>query len=125
MAKSRFQINPATVFLYVYVVISQVVNGLYQAAGTQPPPILALLVPIGFFWAVAGWLQHDADSRGLRWVLDLGLLLYVAGVILMPYYLIKTRGWRGVAVLLGFAGVYLGSTIVGIVVYVLFGRFPE
>lgn len=124
MGKRPFQIDAPTAFLYAYVVLTQVVGGVYQAADVQPPAALIILGPIGFFWAVATWLQHDATSRGLRWVLDLGLILYVAGVFVLPYYLIKTRGWRGIGVILGFAGIYLGSFILGILLFLLFGPPP-
>jgi uncharacterized membrane protein YbaN (DUF454 family) len=37
----------------------------------------------------------------------------------MPYYLIKTRGAKGLLVMLGFVAAYVGAAIIGIILSVL------
>jgi hypothetical protein len=37
----------------------------------------------------------------------------------MPYYLLKTRGAKGLLIVLGFVGAYLGAALAGIVLSVL------
>jgi hypothetical protein len=36
----------------------------------------------------------------------------------MPYYLVKTRGAKGLLVILGFMGAYVGAAILGIILSV-------
>jgi len=110
-----------TVFLYVYVIVTQVVAGLYEAAELEPNPALVLIGPFGFIWALAGWFQRDIYSRGLRWAIDLGFFLYIGWLIILPYYLFKTRGPRAALIILGFALVYVGSLAAGVTLFVLFG----
>jgi hypothetical protein len=52
-------------------------------------------------------------------VYDLGFFLYLAWPIVMPYYLIKTRGAKGLLVMLGFVAAYVGAAIIGIILSVL------
>jgi hypothetical protein len=48
------------------------------------------------------------------WVYDLGFFLCIAWPFVVPYYLVKTRGAKGLLVILAFIGAYVGATIVGI-----------
>ena len=48
----------STIFLYSYVVVTQVIGGLYEAAGFLPHPALELMGPPGFFWALACQTRH-------------------------------------------------------------------
>jgi hypothetical protein len=49
----------------------------------------------------------------------MGLFLYIAWPVIMPYYLVKTRGAKGLLVILGFVGAYLGAQMAGVALYVL------
>ena len=49
---------------------------------------------------------------------DMGLFLYVAWPLVLPYYLIKSRGAKGLLVILGFVAVYIGATFVGLIMYI-------
>jgi len=61
----------------------------------------------------------DSRGRGLSWVFDMGLFLYVAWPFILPYYVVKTRGTKGLLVILSFVAVYVGASIAGVVLYVL------
>jgi len=37
----------------------------------------------------------------------------------MPYYLLKSRGAKGLLIIVGFVGAYVGALVVGIALYVL------
>jgi len=110
-----------TVFLFAYSIITNVATGVYEAAEVGPNLTLSLVGPIGFYWALAIWLQRDLHARGLSWVLDTGFFLYIGWLLLMPYYLIKTRGARGILIILAFIAINLGSIAVGIALYVFLG----
>ena len=106
-----------TALVYVLTIIAQLASGFYLAGEVEPPQAFTLLYPLCFLWVIGWWLLKDSKLRGISWVLDMGLFLYIAWPIVMPYYLIKTRGWRGLLVISVFAVVYLGTFIIGVALY--------
>jgi hypothetical protein len=101
--------------LYSFVVITQFAYGAYLGAKLEFPGAVTFLFHVGLLWAVGWWLRNDSHRRGVLSVYDLGFFLYLAWPIVMPYYLIKTRGVKGLLVMLGFVAAYIGAAIVGIV----------
>src|SRR5260221_13151314 len=107
-------LSPAPL-LYTFVVITQFAYGAYLGAQVQFPEGVALIYAVGILWAVGWWLRTDSRRRGVLSVYDLGLFLYLAWPVVMSYYLVKTRGAKGLLVILGFVAVYVGAAIVGMV----------
>lgn len=119
MSKTPSRIASPTALLYVFVVITQLASGVYLAGELEPPELFTLLYALGFLWAVGWWLRSDSRGRGVGWPLDTGLFLYIAWPVILPYYLLKTRGLKGLLVILLFAGVYVGALLAGATLYVL------
>jgi hypothetical protein len=111
-------LSPAPL-LYLFVVITQFAYGAYLGAQFEFPAAATLLFTVGLPWAVGWWLRTDRRRRGVLSVYDLGFFLYLAWPIVMPYYLIKTRGAKGLLVMLGFVAAYVGAAIIGIILSVL------
>jgi len=65
-------------------------------------------------------VARDSRLRGFSWIYDMGMFLYMVWPFIMPYYLIKTRGARGLPGIVGFAGAYIGGLVVGAIVASLF-----
>jgi hypothetical protein len=63
--------------------------------------------------------MRDSRQRGIKWVFDMGLFLYMAWPFIMPYYLFKTRGAKGLLTILIFVGAYVGAYLAGVILYVL------
>lgn len=114
-------LSPAPL-LYSFVVITQLAQGAYFGAQLEFPEAGTLLFGIGILWAVGWWLLSDSRRRGGLSVYDPGFFLYLAWPVVMPYYLIKTRGAKGLLIVLGFIAVYVGATLVGFVLSVLVVR---
>ncbi len=104
-----------TVLLYTFVVITQFAYGIYFGQQTYAPGAYTLLHWAAQLWIIGWWLRTDSRKRGVVWVYDLGFFLCIAWPIVMPYYLVKTRGVKGIFVVLGFVGAYVGATIAGII----------
>ena len=119
MSKTPSRIATPTALLYVFVVSAQIVSGVYSAGGLEPPEPFTLLYALGFLWVVGWWMQSDSRGRGVGWVLDMGLFLYIAWPVILPYYLLKTRGAKGLLAILIFAGVYAGAFLAGAALRVL------
>ena len=113
------RLSSPAVLLYLFVIATQVVTGAYLARETEPPPAFALLYPLGLLWAVGWWLRDDSRKRGVGWVFDMGLFLYIIWPFFMPYYLLKTRGGKGLLVILAFGVVYVGALLAGVALYIL------
>jgi hypothetical protein len=111
-------LSPAAL-LYLFVVITQFVYGAYLGAQIEFPGAATFLFTFGLLWAVGWWLQRDSHRCGELSVYDLGFFLYLAWPIVMLYYLIKTRGAKGLLVMLGFVVAYVGAAIVGIILSVV------
>lgn len=110
--------SPAAL-LYMFLIAAQVVTGVYLAREAQPPPAFSVLYPLGLLWAIGWWLRDDSRRRGVGWVFDMGLFLYIAWPAFMPYYLLKTRGAKGLLVILAFSAVYVGALLAGAALYVM------
>jgi hypothetical protein len=104
--------------LYSFVILSQFAYGLYLGQQIEVPAAYSLLHWAAQLWIIGWWLRADSRKRGVAGALDLGLFLSLAWPLIMPYYLVKTRGAKGLLVILGFIGVYVGAALVGIIVSV-------
>jgi len=119
MSKSLLsRVFSPTVLLYTYLLVVQVGHGAYLASYDQPPGF-PVVQAIGFIWVLGWWLARDSRRRGIVLVYDIGLFLYLAWPIIMPYYLLKTRGAKGLLVVAGFICVYVAAVVFGVSVYVL------
>jgi hypothetical protein len=107
-----------TVLLYSFVVITQFAYGLYLGQQIETPAAYRLLHWAAQLWIIGWWLRTDSRKRCVLWVYDLGFFLCIAWPFVMAYYLVKTRGAKGLLIILGFIGVYVGATTVGIILSV-------
>ena len=114
------KLSSPTVWLYLFLITTQLAAGVYMAREAPPPPAFTFLYPLGLLWVVGWWLRVDSRERGVAWVFDMGLFLYIAGPFFMPYYLLKTRGAKGLLLMLAVAGVYVGALIAGATLYIMF-----
>jgi hypothetical protein len=119
MRRFLSRISSSTSLLYLFLITTQVVAGVYFARGAEPPPAFAFLYPLCFLWVVGWWLREDSRARGVSWVFDMGLFLYIAWPFVMPYYLLKTRGVKGLLSILAFAVAYVGALVAGATLYIL------
>jgi hypothetical protein len=105
-------VSPA-VLLYTYLIITQFARGIYLASGIELPPAFTLVYSAGLLWAVGWWLWKDSRKLNVAWVYDMGFFLSVAWPLIMPYYFLKTRGAKGLLLILAFIVVYIGSALAG------------
>ena len=105
-----------TVLLYAFAIISEIGDGFYIVTEGEPPRAFTVASGIGLLWILGWWLRRDSRLRGIPWIYDMGMFLYMLWPFIMPYYLIKTRGTWGVIGVLGFLGAYIGGLTVGVIV---------
>lgn len=118
MSKFLSGLTSPTALLYIFLVLSQIATGMYLASGLEPSAAFTLISVFGFLWIIGWWLHRDSKRTGVPIAFDMGLFLYVAWPFVLPYYLIKSRGVKGLLVILGFVAVYVGATFIGMIMYV-------
>jgi hypothetical protein len=109
------------VMFYVLIFFDSAVRSLYLIHRLEPPSGFEFFVTLGLLWLVIWWLKEDSTKHEVKLVYCLGLLVYVAWIIILPYYLLKTRGAKALLVLLYYGGAVLAGYITGATYYALSG----
>jgi hypothetical protein len=68
---------------------------VYGFLGIPPHPFIHLVVSLAPLVAAISWLKADARARHVPLVHDMGLFLWIAWPVLIPWYAFKTRGRHG------------------------------
>jgi hypothetical protein len=99
----------ATALLVSAVFVPRIANGIYEGLDREPPPALDGL-SLGFF-LVSMWVWFFLYSRARRisWVMDMGWLLMIAWPVILPYYIVKAEGRRGLSRIGLFCLLYFGA----------------
>ncbi len=106
--------------IFVYTFALQFIDNLYALQGIESPAVWGVLSRIVFVWLIWLWLRDDSRKRGIGWVLDLGMFLYLAWMVVLPYHLFKTRGWAAFVPVLFFFAIALIGFVSAVVVWVAF-----
>jgi hypothetical protein len=105
--------------LCLFLLFIQIANTFYAAYGVEPSSGFGMLYTLGLLWIGVWWVKHDNKQYKIGLVYDLGLFLYMAWVIVVPYYLFKTRGLKAFITLFSFVGIYLVTYLIGTVVFLV------
>lgn len=81
--------------LFITVGVSCIVVLPYGLLKIEPHPFVRLVVTIAPLVAAINWLRRDARARRVELVHDMGLFLWLAWPVLIPWYAIRTRGRHG------------------------------
>ena len=92
--------------LLVFTLIGCAVLTGYSFRGRFPPQFMFQLWDNVFWLSVVSWIQTDARLRRQTPCFDFGWLVWLTAWIAIPWYVVRTRGWRGLFVLLMFLVLY-------------------
>jgi hypothetical protein len=109
-----------SVVLFTFGFLFQFLAALYELRQLETPWPLDLLSRIAFVWLVWWWLRDDSRRRGITWALDLGMLLFAAWIVVLPYHLFKTRGLKAFIPVLAYILVVLCGSVAATITTVLF-----
>ena len=78
---------------------------LWRSGGEMPTGAVYLLrfVSLFLFWQ---WLELECRPYRQRYPLDMGMFLYAAAFVVIPYYLWRNQRWRGLGKVLGMAALW-------------------
>jgi hypothetical protein len=68
------------------------------------------------------WVRIDRLARRFAVPYEYDVLVYVAWPFMVPYYLYRTRGWKGILLGVGIWGLCIAPVIVAVTVAVFFFR---
>ena len=92
-------------------------RGALQARHADIPGSSTLLQYVLLFCLIGYWLDVDSREKRTFRVWDMGFFLYVAWPLILPYYLVKTRGVkRTLLTFLLLTVVYVGAFLAGRVI---------
>ncbi|MGH9966903.1 MAG: hypothetical protein ACREBG_03585 [Pyrinomonadaceae bacterium] len=89
-------------------------NGLYAGLEVETPASLAIGGTLSLFCAVAWWMRQDSQKRKFSWPFDMGMFLYIAWPLVLPYYMLKTRGVKALLAVGAFVGLYAVASMAGV-----------
>lgn len=113
------KVGPPAILLYLFVVVTQFLTGVYVAIGIEPPSLFQILNRLGFLWIIGWWLWNDSKKRQIPWVYDTGFFLYLVWPFFLPYHLLKSRGAKGLLSIGAFILVYIVAAVAGFALYIL------
>jgi hypothetical protein len=102
-------------FVYAFVLITGGASGAYAARHVEPAGGFLFLY-VGILTAIGYWLMWDSKRYGLTWAWDMGFFLYLAWPLIMPYYLLKTRGVKSsILITLAIIGTYVVGEVITLI----------
>jgi len=101
----------------IVVVISIAHYSIMGYLGYDPSPEYENLMAWSFALMVALWCLDDAKKYNFHRPYEFGAFIFFLWPIVLPAYLIQTRGWRGALVFLAFLFIALLPYISGWVFY--------
>jgi hypothetical protein len=112
------------VLFAILIFIYNFAAGLYALTGVEPLPTVEFLYLAAFPWGAIWWFRSETQKSDLQRVYCHGMLMNVGWFVIIPYHLLKTRGWRGLLPLLVLVSTYVGSLVMAAVVYAVFSGNP-
>ena len=107
------------VLLGVLVFVYHLGFGIYRALGLEPSAAFEFLYTAAFVCAVVWWLRAEAKSTPVARIYCQGVLVGVGWIFIIPYYLFKTRGVKGLIPLAALIFTFIASNVLAAIIYVL------
>jgi hypothetical protein len=102
------------VVLSVFVV--QVVAAIYGGLDVEPPDAWRVLGPLAVGMSLLAWFSSYSSEHRIVWIVDLAWFVLAAWALVIPYYVLKHEGRRGLVRIGLFTLTYLGAWATGLAV---------
>src|SRR5262245_22888885 len=99
----------ATFALALFLFVANAAGALYAARGVQPSEAFLWLCYLVVAFLVAHWVLVDERRLGIPGSVDQGWFLFAVWPLALPYYLFRTRRWRGFIALGWFVALFLAT----------------
>jgi len=108
------------VLLGIAVFVYNFSLGLTYANGLEPLPTAEFLYTFVFLCGVIWWLKAEPARSAVNPIYCSGLLVGTGWFFIIPYHLLRTRGWKGLIPLFALIGSFLAAHFLALIVYVVF-----
>lgn len=112
----RAELTTANLLLVAFLFVLQTLSVAYSVLEVESTAAFELLATFGTLYAFGYWLEIDNRKHNFRWPYCRGVFLYIASLLLIPYYLFKTRGKYALLLLLIFLCLYILASLTGVLV---------
>ena len=112
----RFLVHPLSPLL-LFSFISTAFYIVYLTLGRVPSEAFEVLVSFGWTLLLGLWIVSDARRSKRTPCFDFGLFCFMFLPVVVPWYCIWSRGWRGALTLLMLVCIWLAPPIVATVVW--------
>ena len=112
---NKLHITPPVIFMMILFFAANTSAAFFAVFGRELSSAFDWLYFIALVWVMGWWLKTDNLVHKQQWVYEIGILVYVAWVVVMPIYLFKTRGVLAFFSFFKFAVIYLGSFAAGVI----------
>lgn len=103
----------------IVVLMSLIHYAIMGYEGYDPSYETETLMVISLTFMFAWWVLDDAKAQKYHRPYEFGAFIFFAWPILIPVYLVETRGWKGLLLFPVFIGVYYLPWSVGWLAYYL------
>ena len=108
------------VLLGIAIFVYNFSAGLSYATGTEPLPTVEFLYSGIFLCGVVWWLQAEPARSAVNPLYCSGVVVGTGWLFIIPYHLLKTRGWKGLIPLFALIGSFLAAYVLAFIVYTVF-----
>jgi hypothetical protein len=108
-SSSMFILLVLSVFLY------HLGMGFYFTAGLEPLPTLEFLYLAAFLCGIVWWLKSEAQEHQFSNLYCSGITVGYGWLVVVPYYLFKSRGWKGFIPILAVIGSIVAGRVIGMI----------
>lgn len=112
---NKLHITPPVIFMVILFFAANTSTAFFAVFGRELPSAFDWFYFIALVWVMGWWLKLDNLIHKQQWVYEIGILVYVAWVVVLPIYLFKTRGVLAFFSFFKFAVIYLGTLMAGVV----------
>lgn len=84
-------------------------TGLYSGLDHQLPAAVSALSTAAMGMSLVAWFWTYSRRHGIAWPMDMGWFLWMVWILLIPYYVVKREGRRGLLRLGLFALVWFAA----------------
>jgi hypothetical protein len=105
LPRPRLAIGP-WILLTLLFLLTNGAAALRWGAGVSLPPGAAFLLQLSAIPVYWRLLEVECRPHKVTFPLDMGFFLYVAGFLILPYYLWRAQRWRGVGKILLMVGIW-------------------
>jgi hypothetical protein len=85
----------STTLVLCALFIPRVVDGAYAGGGRAEPAALHVLFMLWFSMSLAAWFWGYCREQRVEWTMDMGWFVMTLWIVVIPYFVIRREGRRG------------------------------